>query len=176
VSKLAADRLTLWPTSQDWLSALYIIAPIYCTNGAPVIFGGGRAVDFGKTLPDGERILGDHKTMRGLLSGLIIGTTVGIFESFLSGVNMTAMAAFASAGALLGDLAGAFVKRRMHIQPGQPLPGVDQLDFVLGAVLAVCLIYAPTSGTLLILFCVTPPIHLLSNMCAYKLGLKSNFW
>ena len=114
--------------------------------------------------------------MRGLLSGLIIGTTVGIFESFLSGVNMTAMAAFASAGALLGDLAGAFVKRRMHIQPGQPLPGVDQLDFVLGAVLAVCLIYAPTSGTLLILFCVTPPIHLLSNMCAYKLGLKSNFW
>ena len=176
MSNLAADRVTLWPSSQDWLSALYIIAPIYCTNGAPVIFGGGEAVDFGITLPDGERILGDHKTMRGLLSGIIVGTIVGIFESFLSGTNVIVMASLASAGALLGDLGGAFVKRRMHIQPGRPLPGVDQLDFVLGAVLAVSLMYVPTSGTLLILFCVTPPIHLLANICAYELGLKSNFW
>ena len=89
---------------------------------------------------------------------------------------MTAIAALASAGALIGDLSGAFVKRRMHIKPGQPLPGVDQLDFVLGAVLAVSLIYVPTSGALLVLVCVTPPIHLLANISAYKLGLKSNYW
>jgi len=168
--------VTLWPSSQDWLSALYIIAPIYCTNGAPVIFGGGAAVDFGRTMPDGERIFGDHKTIRGLLSGLVVGVIVGIFESFFSGSNMTAIAALASAGALIGDLSGAFVKRRMHIKPGQPLPGVDQLDFVLGAVLAVSLIYVPTSGALLVLVCVTPPIHLLANISAYKLGLKSNYW
>ena len=127
-------------------------------------------------MPDGERIFGDHKTVRGLLSGLVVGITVGIFESLLSGDNMTIMATLASAGALLGDLGGAFIKRRMRIKPGQPLPGVDQLDFVLGAVLAVSLIYTPTLGTLLILFCVTPPIHLLANMGAYKLGLKSNYW
>jgi CDP-2,3-bis-(O-geranylgeranyl)-sn-glycerol synthase len=89
---------------------------------------------------------------------------------------MTNMAVLASTGALLGDLCGAFIKRRMRIKPGQPLPGVDQLDFVLGAVLAMSLIYAPTPGTLLILFCVTPPIHLLANITAYKLGLKSNYW
>ena len=166
----------LWPSSQDWLSALYIIAPIYCTNGAPVLFGGGQPVDFGRTMPDGERIFGDHKTVRGLLSGFIIGIIVGIFESFLSGTDLTVMAALASVGALSGDLGGAFIKRRMQIKPGQPLPGVDQLDFVLGAVLATSLIYAPTPGTLLILFCVTPPIHLLANIIAYKLGLKSNYW
>jgi CDP-2,3-bis-(O-geranylgeranyl)-sn-glycerol synthase len=166
----------LWPSLQDWLSALYIILPIYCTNGAPVLFGGGKAVDFGRTMPDGERILGDHKTVRGLLSGLVVGITVGIFESFLSTENMIIMATLASAGALMGDLGGAFIKRRMRIRPGQPLPGVDQLDFVLGAVLAVSMIYTPTLGTLLILFCVTPPIHLLANMGAYKLGLKSNYW
>jgi len=166
----------LWPSSQDWLSALYIIAPIYCTNGAPVLFGGGGAVDFGRTMSDGERILGDHKTVRGLLSGLIVGTLVGIFESFLSASNVTVMAALASAGALLGDLGGAFLKRRMRIKPGQSLPGVDQLDFVLGAVLVVSLVHTPSPGTLLILFCVTPPIHLLANIGAYKLGLKSNYW
>ena len=166
----------MWPSSQDWLSALYIIAPIYCTNGAPVLFGGGRAVDFGRTMPDGERIFGDHKTLRGLLSGLIVGTLVGIFESFLSASNVTVMAALASAGALLGDLGGAFLKRRMRIKPGQSLPGVDQLDFVLGAVLVVSLVHTLSPGTLLILFCVTPPIHLLANIGAYKLGLKSNYW
>jgi CDP-2,3-bis-(O-geranylgeranyl)-sn-glycerol synthase len=127
-------------------------------------------------MPDGERIFGDHKTVRGLLSGLVVGITVGIFESFLSTENMIIMATLVSAGALMGDLGGAFIKRRMRIRPGQPLPGVDQLDFVLGAVLAVSMIYTPTLGTLLILFCVTPPIHLLANMGAYKLGLKSNYW
>ena len=127
-------------------------------------------------MPDGERIFGNHKTIRGLLSGLVVGITVGIFESFLSADNVTIIATLGSAGALLGDLGGAFIKRRMRIKPGQSLPGVDQLDFVLGAVLAVSLIYTPTLGTLLILFCVTPPIHLLANMGAYRLGLKSNYW
>ena len=133
-------------------------------------------VDFGRKMSDGERIFGDHKTIRGLLSGLAVGITVGIFESLLSGTYMIGMATLASAGALLGDLGGAFIKRRMKIIPGQPLPGVDQLDFVLGAVLLISLIYTPTLGTLLILLCVTPPIHLLTNMGAYKLGLKSNYW
>jgi len=127
-------------------------------------------------MPDGQRIFGDNKTVRGLLSGLIVGTIVGVFESVLSTSAMTIMAMLASAGALSGDLCGAFIKRRMRIKPGQPLPGVDQLDFVLGAVLLVSLIHTPTPGTLLILFCVTPPIHLFANISAYKLGLKSNYW
>jgi CDP-2,3-bis-(O-geranylgeranyl)-sn-glycerol synthase len=127
-------------------------------------------------MPDGERIFGDHKTIRGLLSGLAVGVTVGIFESLLSRTCMIRMAALASVGALLGDLGGAFIKSRMKIAPGQPLPGVDQLDFVIGAVLAISVIYTPTLGTLLILFCVTPPIHFLTNVCAYRLGLKANYW
>jgi CDP-2,3-bis-(O-geranylgeranyl)-sn-glycerol synthase len=86
------------------------------------------------------------------------------------------LAILASIGALLGDLAGAFIKRRLRIKPGNSLPGVDQLDFVLGATIAVSLISVPTLGTLMILFCVTPPIHLFTNYCAYKLGLKSTYW
>ena len=53
---------SLWPSTQDLVSALAIIVPAYCTNGAPVIFGGGPPVDFGKSLSDGNRILGDNKT------------------------------------------------------------------------------------------------------------------
>ncbi|MGA2783313.1 MAG: CDP-2,3-bis-(O-geranylgeranyl)-sn-glycerol synthase [Candidatus Bathyarchaeia archaeon] len=166
----------MWPSTQDWISALYIIAPIYCTNGAPVLFGGGMPIDLGKILPDGEPVLGDHKTIRGFLSGLLVGAIVGLIESKISETSLFGMAILASIGALLGDLAGAFIKRRLRIKPGNSLPGVDQLDFVLGATIAVSWISVPTLGTLVILFCVTPPIHLFTNYCAYKLGLKSTYW
>jgi CDP-2,3-bis-(O-geranylgeranyl)-sn-glycerol synthase len=133
-------------------------------------------IDLGKILPDGEPVLGDHKTIRGFLSGLLVGAIVGLIESKISETSLFGMAILASIGALLGDLAGAFIKRRLRIKPGNSLPGVDQLDFVLGATIAVSWISVPTLGTLVILFCVTPPIHLFTNYCAYKLGLKSTYW
>lgn len=166
----------MWPSVQDWVSAVYILVPIYCTNGAPVIFGGGEPIDLGRTLSDGERVFGDHKTIRGFLSGLLVGGLVGIVESILVAAPLLEIALLASAGALLGDLLAAFVKRRLGIKPGKPLPVVDQLDFVLGAIAAVSLISLPTLGTLVILLCVTPPIHLLTNIGAYKLGLKATYW
>jgi len=166
----------MWPTVQDWVSALYIIVPIYCTNGAPVIFGGGRPVDFGKTLSDGERIFGDHKTVRGLGSGLIVGFIVALFESHLISTELFPAVILASVGALLGDMGGAFLKRRIKIKPGAPLPVVDQLDFVLGAVFLVSPFFRISSGTLVIMLSVTPPIHLLANFGAYALRLKSSYW
>jgi CDP-2,3-bis-(O-geranylgeranyl)-sn-glycerol synthase len=150
--------------------------PVYCTNGAPVIFGGGRPIDSGRSLSDGQRILGDHKTVRGFTSGLIIGVIVGAFESLFLSENLLPIAIFASAGALLGDLAGAFLKRRLRIKPGRPFPVLDQLDFVIGAVLMVSIISNVSLGTVLIAVLVTPPIHLLTNLGAYALGLKSTYW
>jgi len=167
----------LWPTTQDWVTALQIIAPIYCTNGAPVLFGGGTPIDLGRVFPDNERVFGDHKTIRGFLSGLVVGGIVGAVESILlTSTRLFEVAILASIGALLGDLAGAFIKRRLGIKPGEPLPCIDQLDFVVGATIAVSLLSIPSLGSLLILFCVTPPIHLLTNFGAYKLGLKSTYW
>ena len=101
---------------------------------------------------------------------------MGLSNPFFQSTPLFEMAILASIGALLGDLAGAFIKRRLGIKPGKPLPGVDQLDFVVGATIAVSWLSIPTLGTLVILFCVTPPIHLLTNFCAYKLGLKSTYW
>jgi CDP-2,3-bis-(O-geranylgeranyl)-sn-glycerol synthase len=40
-----------------------------------------------------------------------------------------------SLGALFGDLFGAFLKRRMGFAPGELLPVVDQIDFIIGAIL-----------------------------------------
>ncbi len=166
----------MWPQPQDWLSALYIILPTYCANAAPVIFGGGRSIDFGKKLTDGQRVFGDNKTFRGFISGIIVGTLVGLLCSYVLSRNLISIAILASVGALLGDLAGAFLKRRLHIRPGDSLPGVDQLDFVVGSLLFVSLFSPIPTTVILILLVVTPPIHFLTNVGAYLLGLKENYW
>jgi CDP-2,3-bis-(O-geranylgeranyl)-sn-glycerol synthase len=130
----------------------------------------------GRTLADGERILGDNKTFRGFISGLIVGTLVGVFCSFVFSKNLLMIAVPASLGALLGDIGGALLKRRLKIKPGGALPVVDQLDFVIGAVLCVALFSEISLAVVLILLLVTPPIHFLTNVGAYALGLKEQYW
>jgi CDP-2,3-bis-(O-geranylgeranyl)-sn-glycerol synthase len=173
---IGARARILWPSIQDWLSALFIILPAYCTNGAPVIFGGGLPIDMGKKLWDGERVLGDNKTVRGFAGGLAAGILVGILSSYAFSRNLLTIAVLASLGALLGDLAGAFLKRRLKIKPGSSLPAVDQLDFVVGALVFVSLYSAISLPVVLILLLVTPPIHFLTNVGAYLLGLKEHYW
>ena len=168
--------ISLWPPLQDWAFALCIIIPVYCTNGAPVLFGGGRPIDSGGSFFDGQRIFGDHKTVRGFLGGLIVGSIVGLCESFILSQTFLLIALLASLGALLGDLVGAFLKRRMRIKPGGLCPGLDQLDFVVGALLMVSIVSDISLGSALIILLVTPPIHLLTNFGAYMLGLKSTYW
>jgi CDP-2,3-bis-(O-geranylgeranyl)-sn-glycerol synthase len=161
---------------QDWAYAIYLLLPVYCTNGAPVIFGGGRPIDSGRSLSDGQRIFGDHKTIRGFASGLAVGAIVGVFESMFLAQNLLPLAFLASLGALLGDMIGAFVKRRLGIKPGGPFPVLDQLDFIVGAALLASFVFDVSLGTAVIVLLVTPPIHLLANLGAYLLGLKSTYW
>jgi len=84
-------------------------------------------------------------------------------------------------GALLGDLSGAFIKRRLNIAPGGLLPIVDQIDFVTGAlVLSLPLTLISWTGlswqTAITVLLITPPIHLFTNFLAYRLKLKKHPW
>ena len=65
------------------IKSLVYIFPAYSANAVPVILGGGPALDFGKIFKDGKPILGAHNTFKGFFGGLIIGTLVGIGESYL---------------------------------------------------------------------------------------------
>ncbi|MDH5794312.1 MAG: CDP-archaeol synthase, partial [Candidatus Bathyarchaeota archaeon] len=122
-------------------------------------------------------ILGKNKTFQGFFSGLIIGTTVGLVESAFFGYHLF-FGLLLSLGALFGDLAGAFVKRRLGLAPGDLLPVIDQVDFIIGAILFSFFFSLKNLFPELILavLIVTPPIHLLTNFAAYKLGLKNNPW
>lgn len=159
------------------VNAIIFILPAYCANATPVIAGGGLPLDLGRKFIDGKAIFGKNKTFRGFFVGLVVGTVVGLLESAVFGYPLM-FGLLLSLGALFGDLAGAFVKRRLGIAPGNLLPIVDQVDFVVGALIFSLLLSPPllTWELALTVLLITPPIHLLTNFAAYKLGLKSNPW
>jgi CDP-2,3-bis-(O-geranylgeranyl)-sn-glycerol synthase len=164
------------------IEALKFVFPAYCANAVPVLVGGGAAIDLGKNFVDGKPIFGKNKTFRGFFSGLVVGTGVGLAETAYFGPKSfpILMGVLLSLGALLGDLAGAFVKRRVGLAPGDLLPVVDQLDFIIGAMvisLPLSLSLSVFSWELVLAaLIITLPIHLSTNFVAYKLKLKKNPW
>lgn len=161
----------------DLLVAIWIAIPTYVANSTPVLLGGGAPIDRGRNFIDHRRILGNHKTVRGFTYGILLGSVAATAEALLFGnYFLILVGVVASFGALLGDLFGAFLKRRLNIPPGSPLPIVDQLDFLLGALLLVSPLLPVTVSAVFILVALTVPIHLLTNAIAYMLGLKSRLW
>lgn len=157
------------------IDALVFILPAYCANAIPVLLGGGPPIDGGRLFSDGRPIFGAHKTVRGFVSGLIVGTLVGIGLSLV--IDYPVLLGFVvSLGALLGDLFEAFVKRRLGFAPGASFPVADQLDFVLGALLFSLLVSPPSWQVAVVVLIITPPIHLLTNFVAYHLGVKKEPW
>jgi CDP-2,3-bis-(O-geranylgeranyl)-sn-glycerol synthase len=83
-------------------------------------------LDGGVALRDGTRLLGSHKTWRGLVAAVVCCAIVARFAGLGFGLG----AAF-GALALLGDAASSFIKRRLRMRPGAEVLGLDQLAEVL---------------------------------------------
>jgi CDP-2,3-bis-(O-geranylgeranyl)-sn-glycerol synthase len=87
----------------------------------------------------------------------------------------------ASYGAVLGDLVGSFLKRRFDIKSGAPFWIIDQLDFVLMAVLFIAIpgfiapkvFLLPDIYVFIFLMIITPAVSIIANTVAYLVGLKS---
>lgn len=150
--------------------ALYYILPAYVANAMPTLFGGKTLIDFDRRFIDGRPIFGEHKTVRGFIIGLVAGVAVAFVQgSLIVGSVLTL-------GALLGDLGGAFIKRRLNFSPGQPFPILDQLDFIVGAFLLVSLVSVPSIETIFFITILTPFFHILTNTFAYLLRIKDVPW
>lgn len=167
----------------DLLALLIFIIPCYVANAAPVLLGGGQPMDLGAGFTDGRRILGDAKTIRGFVGGIASGTVAaGILALYAPIPGFSAwqqfLAGFAvSAGALLGDALGSFIKRRMGIGPGKPFP-LDQLGFItVGLVLAypfASSLYSAEMAALLVVLSYL--LHVITNAAANRFGLKAVPW
>ncbi len=170
--------------------ALWAMLPAYVPNNAAVLAGGGRPIDGGRSV-GGRRLLGDGKTWRGTVVGTLAGTLVGLgLDQVASAVSMAVgvtlpgfppvAAAALAGGAMLGDVVASFLKRRTGRVRGAPVPGLDQLDFVAGALAVTALLSPGWFGTtflrppavLLAVVLITPLLHLGTNVLAYRVGLK----
>jgi len=172
--------------------ALWAMLPAYVPNNAAVLAGGGRPIDGGRTW-NGKRVLGDGKTWRGTAAGILAGATLALALNAVEpsaaafvGVDLPtfplAAALALPAGAMAGDIAASFLKRRTGRERGAAFPGLDQLDFVVFALL-FAFVAAPswvvevfTLPVLAVVFVATPLLHLVTNGIAYQLGLKDEPW
>ena len=152
-----------------------LIGPSYVANAAPLLLGGGRTLDGGRKLSDGQPIFGAHKTVRGVVAGVIAGTLVGLGESLVD-PRLVIGGFMIALGSVLGDLLGAFIKRRLRVEPGRAFPILDQLDFILGGLLLGYTFFPISLISVVLVVVVTPPIHLGTNYGAYLLGIKKTRW
>ncbi|MCL7412032.1 MAG: CDP-2,3-bis-(O-geranylgeranyl)-sn-glycerol synthase [ANME-2 cluster archaeon] len=178
--------------------------PAYVANPMAAVFGGGMPMDLGRNFRDGRRILGDGKTFRGLIAGTVCGLVTGIVQigvaPLIAGSGVlagwpffrSALDAYSSGtvlvvglmalGALLGDSAESFIKRRLDLKRGAMFPVADQLDFVLGA-WVLTFIFASvwfktyfTFWILVTVLVVTPLLHLMTNVFGFLIKVKKEPW
>jgi CDP-2,3-bis-(O-geranylgeranyl)-sn-glycerol synthase len=187
--------LTQTPARMDIVGVLAVafwaMLPAYVPNNAAVLVGGGPPIDGGRTW-NGRRVLGDGKTWLGTVGGIAAGAALALLLNAIRPVVSGAVAGLPEftlvaaitlpAGALLGDIAASFLKRRTGRERGAAFPGVDQLDFVVGA-LGLTVLLAPdwffetfTLPVLAVVLVITPVLHVGTNLVAYKLSLKSEPW
>ena len=152
------------------IDTIILFFPSYIANSTPVVLGGGPPVDGGATWSDGKPILGANKTIRGSITEVLAGTIIGLLQGNLVG-------GFAqSAGAILGDLISSFYKRRRDYPPGSSMPFIDQLDFIIMAVILSYPFQATDLVSALTIMVITVPIHYAVNYIAWLLKLKKNPW
>jgi CDP-2,3-bis-(O-geranylgeranyl)-sn-glycerol synthase len=178
--------------------ALYFMLPAYLANVSALAFGGGAPVDLKKNFTDGRRLLGDGVTWRGTIIGIIIGTLIAALQGVifmyygdvfamlpgwttLAGIipngygEWILLGLALSGGALIGDAAGSFLKRRINIERGRPAPFLDQLDFVIGALILASIVVTIPLSVIILIIIFSAILHLAANTIAYLLGLK-NVW
>ncbi len=170
-----------------FIEAIWFIIPAYAANGFAPLFKGKIPIDGGRRLRDGRRIFGDGKTVKGFLGACLVAIIVSLIQMLIFPyipweispvtmriVYMTPVLGFLLGfGALVGDMAGSFVKRRMDVGRGEPAPLLDQIDFLIGAFFFTFLIVDIKAEWIIILLIITPLFHLIANGIGYLFKIKN---
>jgi len=173
----------------EFFKLLLFVLPAWVANSSPVLLGGAWPIDNGADFFDKKRIFGKSKTWLGLAAGISAGALCAVLEAWiLPGTNFAVWGAkpsdyvfgglLLSCGAMAGDLAGSFIKRRLSQQEGTSSFALDQLPFIAMALL-FALPLAPQMLTLenvAVLIVVTFFAHRMANWWAHTAGLKKVPW
>lgn len=134
-----------------FLSVLELVLLLVIANGTPflvrLLFGGriDLALDGNLELPDGRPLFGPSKTVRGLLSAVLMTALLAPLFALTplqgAGFGMLAM---------LGDLLSSFTKRRLDIMISHSAPLLDQLPESLLPLLVMQPVLAVSLGEILL--------------------------
>jgi len=165
--------------------------PAYFANMAPVICKRLKIlsipVDFDERF-EGQPILGKHKTYRGLFFGLLFAMVIAFVQFLLSRIDFFnklgildysrwyLIGFLLGAGALVGDLAGSFVKRRLNIKSGKPFIPLDQMDYSIGAVIFISFVKVLEIKTIFIIIILSFILHILVTRIAFYLKIRKEKW
>jgi CDP-2,3-bis-(O-geranylgeranyl)-sn-glycerol synthase len=161
----------------DRLAALaYFMLPAYLANMTPPF------VRFwtGWNRPISSRWLGNHKTILGLSAGLFFAFVTTFLQARTAGVEplwprneWPIVGLSFGLGAMGGDCVKSFLKRLRGVAPGRPWMPMDQLDFVVGALLLTLpWVYLQWRDIAIILI-VSLIGDILVNQLAFKLRIRT---
>jgi CDP-2,3-bis-(O-geranylgeranyl)-sn-glycerol synthase len=178
-------------------SCLYFFLPAYLANMTPPLAKKisflkdlNTPVDFGLKLRR-QCLFGSHKTWRGVFSAIFVGMSVIFIQGLLaanfsafrnisqvdySAQNLFSLGFLMAAGAMAGDLASAFIKRRLNINPGEKFIPWDQTNYVIGAFVFTEPYLHLSFKVWFALFISTFFIHLAINRFGYELGIHKAKW
>ena len=170
----------------------YFILPAYLANMAPVIIRNkirwlAIPVDFGKNLGK-NRIFGEHKTFRGIVFGALFGVLATYIQFLLHNIDFFAslelvdysnwllLGFLLGLGAMIGDLAKSFFKRRLKLEPGKPFIPFDQADFIIGALIFSYPLAKLSLENILIILTLSFILHIIVNHIAFYTGVRKEKW
>src|SRR5262245_27744781 len=194
------EKKGMWTSWSELLHlsarVLYLAFPVLAAAAAHIVVlrldllrGLKAPLDFGLTLR-GRRLFGPNKTWRGALV-MVAGSAVGMalqqrvrlpaLELFDYGrVNAWLLGALLGLGFVLGELPNSFLKRRCGVPPGGQAPGpwywpftlLDQVDSVIGGLLALALVWVPPREVAAAALVLCPLAHVAFNLVFVWAGLK----
>jgi len=179
---------------KDILFAIWFFLPAGVANVTPIFMAKipgfkqyNAPIDCGLTFRD-KRVLGDHKTWRGLISGTLAATmtlwlqqltvrhtgwartlTSDVHYAILPTVILGPLFGF---GALAGDAIESFFKRQRGTPPGQGWFPFDQTDYIIGGAIATAPFVHLKFMQYVLLLLIWLITHIVASYIGYLVKLK----
>jgi CDP-2,3-bis-(O-geranylgeranyl)-sn-glycerol synthase len=181
---------------KDAIYVIWIFLPAGLANMAPIFAahwhilpGLNKPLDFGKTFRN-KRLLGDHKTIRGFVVGWFSAVTLVLIQAVLyeninffqynsqfvnyHNLSLLAWGTALSLGALGGDAIKSFFKRQINIDPGKSWVPFDQIDYVIGTLIASRLVLSLPLRFYILATIIGLIAHPISTFIGWFLKLKND--
>ena len=152
---------------------LKLLILITVANGTPVVIKKllgshlDHALDGGLNAMDGRRLFGPTKTIRGVVSAVLITTLVAVLLEFEWFVG-----AIIGCASMAGDLFSSFIKRRLNMPPSSMALVIDQVPESLFPLLVVQYLLPVTLMNILVLVTIFFIGELAISRLLYRLNIR----